>query len=215
MSEKGNDVEDGNMLRDDDQSHFNPELYGGDSHPSDDDMMTPPMYNSDDESGDTMLDNTLFANFSKDRVERTVSEWCSCGQCNTMTTERECVCCCESYVIQPLKASFNCVTEVDSFNFIVLNEEGLKYSRYLYSMSMTDDEKRLNYLNATLTPKKMRFLAYKSFINFMSSQDFNRKVRYVLPACVVTAIRRKFPNTDGAPFTGFVCLGTDDGQILP
>ena len=49
-------------------------------------------------------------------------------------------------------------------------------------MSMTDDEKRLIYLKSTLTPKKM------------SSQE----VRYTLQACVVTAIRRKFPNTDGA-----------------
>jgi len=66
-----------------------------------------------------------------------------------------------------------------------------------------------------LTPKKWRYLAYKSFVNLISSQDLDRKVRYVLPSCVVSAIREKFPNTDGSRYTGFISIGTDDGHILP
>ena len=70
-------------------------------------------------------------------------------------------------------------------------------------------------LTTHLTPKKWRYLAYKSFVNLISSQDLDRKVRYVLPSCVVSAIRDKFPNTDGSRYTGFISIGTDDGHILP
>ena len=36
--------------------------------------------------------------------------------------------------------------------------------------------------------------------------DFDRTVRYVLPACVVEAIRAAFPNPEGVTYTGHVTL---------
>ena len=38
---------------------------------------------------------------------------------------------------------------------------------------------------------------------------------YVTFNCVVSAVREAFPNTDEARYTGFVNLGTDEGQALP
>ena len=89
---------------------------------------------------------------------------------------------------------------------MVLSEVGLRYSRYLYSFTIDDTVGR---------QKKWRYLAYKSFVNLISSQDLDRKVRYVLPSCVVSAIRETFPNTNGSRHTGFICIETDDGHILP
>ena len=58
-----------------------------------------------------------------------------------------------------------------------------------FSFTINDSVKREDYLKAHLTPKKWRYLAYKSFVNLISSQDLDRKVRYVLPSCVVSGIR--------------------------
>ena len=42
-----------------------------------------------------------------------------------------------------------------------------------------------------------------------------RNVRYILPACVVSAIRERFPNPDGIPYTGYISLKTNEGHNLP
>ena len=198
----------------DDLSHFEPDLYPGSDHASDDNMMTPPMYSSDNED-DATFDSAFFANVTQDRLTKPVEEWCTCEKCKVMGTERESVCCNESLTLQRHRGTLKCVTDGDMFNSMVLSEEGLRYSRYLYSLTIDDAEKRERYLKAELTPKKWRFLAYKSFINLISSQDFNMKVRYILPSCVVSAVREKFPNTNGSTYRGFICLGTDDGHTLP
>ena len=138
-----------------------------------------------------------------------------CGKCTSMGSERDLVCCCESMTIQRHRGDLKCVTDGEMFKNLVLSEEGLKYSRYIFSLTIDDAEKRANYLKMEMTPKKWRFLAYKAFINLISSQDFDRRVRYVLPSCIVSAIRETFPNTDGSAYRGFICLGTDDGHTLP
>jgi hypothetical protein len=68
--------------------------------------------------------------------------------------------------------------------------------------------KRKLYWKKKLTHKQYRFCAYKMFINIISCSDMNRHVRYILPACVVSRIREKFPNLDGTPYTGYFLLKT-------
>lgn len=125
------------------------------------------------------------------------------------------MCCCESYVIQQQKGQLRCITEVPLFQHVVLSKEGLQYSRYLFSMNIVDEQRRTNYLGVELTPSKLRFLAYKCFINLLNSADFNRRARYIIPSCVVSAIREQFPNTNGEPYTGFISISSSDGHILP
>lgn len=133
----------------------------------------------------------------------------------TMATEQECVCCQESYIIQPHRGSESCITTVGLFKELVLNEDGLKYSRYLYSLTIEDEQKRAGYMRTELNAPKLRFLAYKSFINILSSTEFDRKIRYVLPACIVRAVRDQFPNPDGVPYKGYAVIKSSDGQQLP
>ena len=85
-----------------------------------------------------------------------------------------------------------CITLVEMFTVNVVSKEGLDFGRYLYSMNIPDLKKKL-------TNKNYRFCAYRMFINMISCTDMNRNVTYILPACVVSKIREKFPNLDGAP----------------
>ena len=38
--------------------------------------------------------------------------------------------------------------------------------------------------------------------------------RYLLPACVVNTIRQEFPNPGGVPYSGFVCLDSQEALSL-
>ena len=101
------------------------------------------------------------------------------------------------------------------FTVNVVSKEGLDFGRYLYSMNIPDPVKKENFLKKKLTNKNYRFCAYRMFINMISCSDINRNVRYILPACVVSKIREKFPNLDGAPYTGYISLKTREGHSLP
>ena len=101
------------------------------------------------------------------------------------------------------------------FKELVVSEDGLVYSRYMYSMNITDPDKRDRFLKKKLNQKELRFMGYRTFINMLSCRDFDRNVKYILPACVVSQIRAKFPNENGEPYTGYVSLKSKDGQSLP
>ena len=90
-----------------------------------------------------------------------------------------------------------------------------RLNRNIYSLTIENEHKRLNYLKAELTNQKLRYLAYRVFLNILSCDDFDRRVRYVLPSCVVKAIRNAFPNPDGVPYRGFVSISSNDGRSLP
>ena len=101
------------------------------------------------------------------------------------------------------------------FKELVISEDGLLYSRYMYSMNITSHDKRAEYLKKKLNQKELRFMAYKTFVNILSFKDFDRNVKYILHACVVTKIRTQFPNPCGEPYTGHVKINSRDGQSLP
>ena len=100
------------------------------------------------------------------------------------------------------------------FANLVLTKTGLDYSRYLYSRSITDDAEREAYNNRVIGNKEYRHLAYKFFVNLMASQHRGKSVRYLLPACVVNTIRQEFPNPEGVPYSGFVCLDSQEALTL-
>ena len=89
------------------------------------------------------------------------------------------------------------------------------YSRYMYPMNINNPDKRAKFLKKKLNQKVLRFVVYKTFVNILPCKDFDRNVRYILPACVVTNIRAQFPNPSGEPYTGHVKIYSRDGQSLP
>ena len=88
------------------------------------------------------------------------------------------------------------------------------YSRYIYAMNIDGPNKRARFLKE-IKKQALRFLAYKTFVNILSCQDFDRNIRYILPSCVVSKIRDQFPNVNGEPYTGFISFNSTDGQALP
>ena len=195
--------------------NFNPILKPGSDHESDEEWVDPPEYESDDDLEQEELDHTFYSNINQDRLKKSVNEWCSCRECVIMTTEQENVCCNESHFIIPHRGDKKCVTHVEMFTVNVVSKEGLDFGRYLYSMNIPDPVKKDDFLKKKLSNKNYRFCAYRMFINMISCSDINRNVRYILPACVVTQIRKKYPNLDGAPHTGYLSLKTKEGHSLP
>ena len=98
---------------------------------------------------------------------------------------------------------------------LAISEDGLLYSRYMYPMNITNPAKRAKFLKKKLNQKVLRFMVYKTFVNILPCKDFDRNVRYILPACVVTKIRAQFSNPSGEPYTGHVKINSRDGQSLP
>ena len=66
-------------------------------------------------------------------------------------------------------------------------------------------ETRTKYFAAEMTNSKYRRLAYKAFLSYVAAKDDVGGLgeRFVIPSCVVAAIRNKFPSPDGK-YTGFV-----------
>ena len=114
-----------------DYRHFYPELQPGSDHPSDNEWVDPPAYESDEDLELPESDNSLYANINQDRLHRPVEEWCSCGECKPMDTEKEHVCCNESHFITAHRGEHRCISQVGMFEELVVSEDGLVYSRYL------------------------------------------------------------------------------------
>ena len=71
--------------------HFKPELYPGSDHESvsDNEMVTPPIYESDGEE-DEIIDSGFFANVEKNRRPRLIGDWRSCQmKCALRWTQTE------------------------------------------------------------------------------------------------------------------------------
>ncbi|CAG2195448.1 unnamed protein product [Mytilus edulis] len=118
-------------------------------------------------------------------VDRLVNtNWCDCGNCNSMTTADECVCCSDisavSYLMQP--DDLNCITEHEVFIANCLNRHVLQVSMYAYMehVGPFDDNEPIN--------EKYRFMAYRIFVQWIWHR-LGRHNRKILPACVVKKIR--------------------------
>ena len=85
-------------------------------------------------------------------------------------------CCAESMTICRYEGELKCVIDGVMFKSMVLSEEGLRYSRFLFAKIISDPERKEQYLKAELlTSSKWRYLAYRSFINLLTLQDLDRR----------------------------------------
>ena len=85
---------------------------------------------------------------------------------------------------------------------------------FIYSRNLKrDEQEKHENSQGNLSMKCYRFLAYGAFINLVLSTEYKR-VRYVLPSCVVSTVRAKFPDPDGV-YTGHVVIDSDQSLQLP
>ena len=137
----------------------------------------------------------------RDRKDKQVSDWCKCGFCAVMDTDRECFCCNESECISQIRTgeAINCITKSSDFIEWVTRKTCLNADRNDKVLK----GKRAYNSNRSAT---WRHLAYSKFISWLRAETLfgeqGRFHRFVIPACVVHSIRTKYPSEDGI-YKGF------------
>lgn len=159
-------------------------------------MFEPPVQINNDHiaqesSGES--DDEVRGNDQLDRRANTI--WCECGSCEVMETTMECTCCAEFPLVDQIRESseLECITEHETFRDNCLNARVLEVSlhEYIQREGPLDDNEPMN--------EVYRHIAYRRFVLWIWHR-LGRGNRKVLPACVVTAIRRTFPSEN---YTGF------------
>ncbi|KAH7933132.1 hypothetical protein HPB49_026372 [Dermacentor silvarum] len=115
---------------------------------------------------------------------------CDCGLCERMPTPLEQVCCRD--VAQVVEESPDgCITQHEEFRSVCLSPAVLGALYWELQENGVAVEGEVH--------RKYRFLAYRLFTRWIWKR-LGRRNRVVLPACVVSAIRRQFPS---AEYVGF------------
>ncbi|XP_065130928.1 P2X purinoceptor 7-like [Paramisgurnus dabryanus] len=131
------------------------------------------------------------------RLQQDVSEWCTCGNCARMSTERENTCCKETPKVlrrmNQVLSPPNCMIDHPGLQPVCLDVYSLQNAYNIY---------RADYGRLRLSTQRCyRYLAYRSFVSWCWG-FLGRRVRVVIPSCVVLRIRREFPETTGS-YVGF------------
>ncbi|XP_069115677.1 P2X purinoceptor 7-like [Argopecten irradians] len=117
--------------------------------------------------------------------------WCECGNCSSMTTMEECVCCAEidlvHYKTETADQEIHCIIEHESFIANCLNRHVLHVSMYEYleNVGPFDDNDPIHEI--------YRHIAYRRFVRWIWHR-LGRHNRKILPSCVVQKIRETFPS---------------------
>lgn len=127
--------------------------------------------------------------------------WCHCDQCIVMDEDSQCKCCHDEPLIEPTRLDNDCVTELESFGNTILNPEVLKIMHH--DLLIRSKDKELKKTLASGTNASRRYLAYRTFVWWINSgHAIGHKNRMVIPACVISAIRNKWPDEHGV-YVGF------------
>lgn len=120
---------------------------------------------------------------------------CTCNNCVAMPTATERRCCQSFAVCQPKldEATITCITMHEAFQVNCLNHHVLELSFYEY----------LDY-NGPIGGEEpvhelYRYIAYRRYTRWLWHR-LGKKTRKVIPSCVVSAIRTRFPSDE---YTGF------------
>ncbi|XP_068111877.1 uncharacterized protein [Hyperolius riggenbachi] len=122
------------------------------------------------------------------------TNWCLCGNCIPMSTGEESVCCHEiPNAKKQIPETGKCITEAEVFQSMVANRINVTIElkmRHLCSLKPPDASCNRN----------LRNTAYRAFVTWV--YGYLKKERSKpIPACVVGAVRKTFPDPD----TGFHC----------
>ncbi|XP_039650889.1 uncharacterized protein LOC120555826 [Perca fluviatilis] len=129
--------------------------------------------------------------------------WCSCGQCQPMATEEECLCCRESDVFRQCLENSEacCVTAMDDFPALI----NPAVVRTFFNVPKINWKRRPvpEGPDGQLSAKQCRLVAYRIVLEWgLQGERLGRKERRVMPSCVVTTIRTKYPSPTG-DYRGF------------
>ncbi|CAH3148908.1 unnamed protein product [Pocillopora meandrina] len=125
------------------------------------------------------------------------TEWCLCGACALMPVANECYCCQE---LEELNQKFDnsgvrCITEHPKFGIVCLDTDVLS------TALVAIHNARLNPIPDPIVNRTWRLAAYRQF-TWWAHGVLGKNRRRIVPACVVTAIRKTFPEESGN-YVGF------------
>ena len=147
---------------------FEPTVSDGDEEEDSDESETVEASSDDDEHEMTRIGNT---------------NWCNCGECRSMLTYEESLCC-KDDVPRDMMADSKCITEHKDFAAVCLNIAVLRTTLSMLNNLRGDN---LSYENNAL-----RYAAYRQFTWWVHNR-LGKGVRRVIPSCAIWAIRDKFP----------------------
>ncbi|XP_063077113.1 uncharacterized protein LOC134467125 isoform X1 [Engraulis encrasicolus] len=133
------------------------------------------------------------------RVEQV--SWCLCTQCESMTSALESVCCreIEEYrallekLPEDITRDITCLTRRPGFQGVCLDP-------YVLAVAYLAFKQEHGPLQTT-KPEQYRYTAYRQIVRWAYG-TLGRQIRKPIPACVVAAIRRHYPE-EGGTYKGF------------
>ena len=131
-----------------------------------------------------------------------ISEWCRCRNCKDPVREVDCLCCVESAAVGTLRGDRQCVTLHSDFEAVCLN-------RSVLTVCLTAYKEFRNPSTDVFCNTSLRLAAYRQYTWWVHGY-LGRGNRRVIPACVVSAIRSRYPNQSGV-YVGFQ-REDDDGN---
>ncbi|XP_063398773.1 P2X purinoceptor 7-like [Mytilus trossulus] len=140
--------------------------------------------NSDDGRNNASLDGD-------DDMEQRLgnTNWCDCGNCESMPKAEECICCQElrrvTEKMEELTTPVSCITNHPGFEPVCLNQYVLETAYFQYRQQYGEIQ--------VTTEERNRYTAYRQLARWCWGY-LGKSVRVHLPACATLAIRKKFPS---------------------
>ncbi|VDI24238.1 Hypothetical predicted protein [Mytilus galloprovincialis] len=162
-------------------------------------------YNFEPEYSVQEMNTNSVAEPTSQQAFPTLEEWCDCGNCQQMPSPEECVCCRHAEFVYPNLEDHQCITQIESFDKLILNPDVLALSFIQMMMFKRQRVRAPDQLNS----RQSRLVAYRQFVCLMlKGERLGKGNRVVIPSCVVRKIRDAFLDDDG-DYTGFK-LAIDD-----
>jgi len=165
-------------------------------------LFEPEIVSAGEENGDSddSFEDVLPPNINvlgRSRMQPTA--WCACNTCVQMKDEDiENICCKEFFTSKDICEDVSqllheqiCITQSERFAFLVLDKTSLEIAHVMYTMGRRCVPKKV------LTKSDFRCLAYRQFLVWVFRFRLGSNTGYVIPSCVVNAIRQRYPEPSG------------------
>ena len=115
--------------------------------------------------------------------------WCTCGDCERMSTDEENLCCHEIAVTNGLRQDLYCITEMEEFQYLVLYRPALNLLRHNKAKYVKDRSKVKKLKKEPVANDVWRYLAYSNYVSWINAgRLLGKGTRVVLPSCVASKI---------------------------
>ena len=129
--------------------------------------------------------------------------WCTCGDCQQMDEDEDCICCNEIELTNIKRQDNLCVGELEELQYIVLYKPALNILRHNKIKFSNDIKKKAKLKSDAVTNNVWRYLAYCQYFIWLSpGKNLGKGIRVTIPSCVVKKIRKSFPEPSNI-YTGF------------